>query len=106
MKKIITTLFAICFTTVIANATCPIEADGICTASNDINIIRQPYQPIYQEKSGNANFDNPFIRLNPADNSQVERTFRTQNEMQNTTNYDSNCQFGVCLPSDTNTMLR
>ena len=87
-------------------ASCPINGDGVCTATNDLNTIRQPYQPIYQEYGDNANFSNPFIRLSPADNSQIERTFRTQNEMQNTRNYDSNCQFGVCLPKDDNTMIR
>lgn len=106
MKKILFLCSLLLFSSSIVKASCSIEQLGVCTATNDISTIRRAYQPIYQDKSGNANFDNPFIRLTPADNSQVERTFRTQNEMQNTTNYDSNCQFGVCLPSDNNLMPR
>ena len=104
MKKDLFVILCVIVFAGVANASCPV--DGVCTATNDLNMIRKSYQPIYQDVSGNVNFDDPLIRLSPADNSQVERTFRTQNEMQNTTNYDSNCQFGVCLPSDNNNMFR
>ena len=89
----------------VANATCPIT-EGVCTASTDIETIRQPFTPIYNEYSDADFGDNPFVRISPADRSQVNQTFRTQNEMQNRNNYDSNCQFGVCLPSDMQGSLR
>ncbi len=106
MKKI--SLMSICMLVgLIANASCPIDGNGgVCTAVTDIDIIRQPFTPIYNEYSDADFGDNPFVRISPADRSQVHQTFRTQNEMQNRNNYDSNCQFGVCLPSDMQGSLR
>ena len=63
MKKylLITTLIVGSFS--IANATCSLDGSSVCTETNDLNTIRRPYKPIYQDLGDSANFENPFIRL-------------------------------------------
>lgn len=105
MKKIKFVGIAFLFPVLCAFAACSLE-ENVCTATTDIDVIRQPFTPIYNEY-GDADFgDDPFVRISPADRSQVNQTFRTQNEMQNRNSYDSNCQFGVCLPSEMQGSLR
>ena len=99
MKKIFITGLLLSFST-IAYATCPLEG-GSCAIATDIPIIRERFKPIYSEYDSAADFGgNPFIRLTPTERPELERDFRTKNEMNNETNYDSGCQFGVCLPND------
>ena len=88
------------------SAMCSIDGNT-CTAATDLEIIRYPFTPIYNEYGSEADFGgDPFVRISPADRSHIHQSFRTQNEMQNRNNYDSNCQFGVCLPSDMQGSLR
>ena len=106
MEKFKIFYIAFLFSILGVSASCSLEGD-FCTATTDIDVIRQPFKPIYNEYGGNADFgDDPVVRISPADRSHIHQTFRTQNEMQNRNNYDSNCQFGVCLPSDMQGSLR
>lgn len=82
-----------------AYASCSV--DGLVCTASDAALIREPYKPIYQNYDKAADFaGQPFIRLAPADRSNVDRTFKDHNQLQNQKQYNSNCQFGVCLPSD------
>ncbi len=75
--------------------------DGLVCSATDAARIREPYKPMYQNYDKAADFNGePFIRLAPADRSSVDRTFKDHNQLQNQNQYNSNCQFGVCLPSD------
>ena len=101
MKKMFLIITCLLFCANLSYSACAIEnTNTVCTAT-DAARIREPYKQIYRDYSGNADFNGePFIRISPADRSSVERTFKDHNELQNQSQYDSNCQFGVCLPSD------
>ena len=94
---IITALFIL--SAGISCASCPI--DGLVCSASDAARIREPYKPIYNDYGRSADFGGePFVRIAPADRSNVERSFKDHNQLQNQNQYKANCQFGVCLPSD------
>lgn len=101
MKKIFILTVVIAAITGISNATCSInDINTVCTA-NDTARIREPYKPIYNDYGRSADFGgDPFVRLSPANRNNVDRNFKNQNPQQEQKQYNANCQFGVCLPSN------
>lgn len=99
MKKILLFVFGLCIVTPVF-AVCPLDATTCSVAAYDQSVIRAPFKPIYKEIGGAVEFgDNPFIRLSPAERPELNRNFHMKNELEmNTDGYNSDCQFGVCLP--------
>ena len=100
MKKILLISVGFLFSALSVIATCPLEGGTCSVAAFDQSIIRAPFNPIYGEYGGNADFgEDPLIRLNPAQRPELGRNFQMKNELEmNTDSYNSDCQFGVCLP--------
>ncbi len=101
MKKIFL-LVAIIFITVSGTgAVCSIDDSDMVCSTSDSALLREPYKPIYNDYSDSADLGgSPFVRLAPVDRSSVDRTFKDHNSLQNIPDYTSNCQFGVCLPTN------
>ncbi len=101
MKKIFMILLIIFSIVSAVNAVCSIDDPDMVCSTSDSALLREPYKPIYKDYSGTADLGgSPFIRLAPVDRSDVERTFKDHNDLQNIPDYTSNCQFGVCLPTN------
>ncbi len=95
MKKFLI-LLALSLFTVPAFAACPIEG-GTCTASNwDSTPLQQKYLPnrledLQRTDAFKPNYFEPY-------NDALINTNSNKGVPSN--DYDSNCQFGVCLPSN------
>lgn len=101
MKKMFMILVMIFSTVSVVNAVCSIDDPNMVCSTSDSSLLREPYKPIYHDYSDTADLGGaPFIRLAPVDRSDVERTFKDHNDLQNIPEYSSNCQFGVCLPTN------
>ena len=77
-------------------ATCPIEGgDTVCSLPE----FRERTTPIYSSTpslSGD-NVDDPSTNLNPTYRNEIEKEFRQFAPAASDFNYNSTCQFGVCM---------
>lgn len=99
MKKLL--LIILCLTAGIPSfALCPIDENNtVCT----LPMYREQVLPIYQEKGGIYNYgNNPNVHLQPIKREDPITNMRNPN---NELNYNSSCQFGVCLPTVNDTLM-
>lgn len=76
-------------------ATCSIDGDTVCSLPG----FREKISPIYetQPAAGNDITDQPNVQLNSIQRNDVENQFRQFAPSGSDLNYNSSCQFGVCL---------
>ena len=76
-------------------ATCPIEEGAtVCSVPG----FREKVSPIYNPNSHIKEFSgSPEARLNPLDRSDIRKEADSFAPTENNFNYNSSCQFGVCL---------
>ena len=76
-------------------ATCPIdESATVCQVPG----FREKVSPIYNPSGNIKEFSgSPEARLNPIDRSDTRREANSFAPQENNFNYNSSCQFGVCL---------
>lgn len=74
---------------------CAVDAgDTVCSLPN----FREQVSPIYSPRTGISEFsDNPEARLRPLDRSDIMQEVRERAPAGSDLNYNSSCQFGVCL---------
>ena len=97
MKKY---LLIMIFTVAIpAYAACPIDTSGETVCS--LPEFRQQVTPIFND-SNNLNLSNPSVNLQPLTRTDPIEQMRGPN---NNLNYNSGCQFGVCLQNPNESKL-
>ena len=95
MKKFFTIISLLCFTLPL-NAMCPIDDNAtVCTLPG----FRAPFTPTYNPQSNINEFaDTPEARLKPIQRDDViQEQTREFAPIESNFNYNSSCQFGVCL---------
>ena len=77
-------------------ALCPIDAEeGVCSASAG---FREKFSSTYSPQSAIKEFSGtPEARLNPVKRTDFSNEARNFSNTESNFNYNSNCQFGVCL---------
>ena len=77
-------------------ALCPIEGgESVCSLPE----FREQVSPIYNDNSGGIT---PNVQLQPLKREDPMKSMRDPN---NELNYNSGCQFGVCLPKTNDTLI-
>jgi hypothetical protein len=72
-------------------AVCPIDSgESVCALPS----FREQVRPIYSETLNNTNVNRPSLNLQPLQREDPINQMRGPN---NDLNYNSGCQFGVCL---------
>ncbi len=101
MKKLIV-LFSLLMTLPCLSA-CPIESgEMVCSVAG----FREQVTPTYQPRGNIREFSSsPEARLNAIDRSEISKQIRDFSATESNFNYNSSCQFGVCLQQDQNTPL-
>ena len=101
MNKVLMMFVAGVYMSLPVFATCPLDSVECSVAAFDQSVIRAPFKPIYSEYGSGVDFgEDPVIRLNPVERVELDRNFHMKNEMKmNQDSYNSDCQFGVCLPN-------
>lgn len=95
MKKIF--IFFCLLLTVPTFAMCSVE-EGATVCSSSIAGIREEFSPTYNPQSGISEFsDTPEARLKPIKRDNIEYQMRQFEPTESNFNYNSSCQFGVCL---------
>ena len=80
-----------------AFAMCPID-DNEAVCSSSVPGMRAQFTPTYNPQSAISEFsDTPEARLNPIKRDNIEYQMRQFAPTENNFNYNSSCQFGVCL---------
>ena len=80
-------------------ALCPIEGgETVCSLPE----FREQVSPIFKESNPEANMSNPQVRLQPLNRTDPMDQMRGPN---NNLNYNSGCQFGMCLQNPNNTIM-
>lgn len=76
-------------------AACPVDGgETVCSLSG----FRERVSPIYSPSSNISEFsDSPEARLKPIDRSDIREQAQSFAPTQYDYNYNSSCQFGVCL---------
>ena len=76
-------------------AACPIEGgETVCSLPG----FREQVSPVYQTRNGISEFSGtPEARLNPLDRSDIRDQAGSFAPTESNYNYNSSCQFGVCL---------
>ncbi len=77
-------------------AVCPVDDNAtVCTLPG----FREPFTPTYSPKSNINEFaDSPEARLNPIHrDEEIQKQTREFDPIESNFNYNSSCQFGVCL---------
>ena len=94
MKKFLL-IITLLFISPMVFATCPIDMQNtVCTVPD----FRENLSPIYNPKANINEFSNtPEARLNPANRDDIQRSYREFAPIKNELNYNTDCQFGVCL---------
>ena len=97
MKKFL--IFAILISIQSVFAACPIDAkdDAVCSLPE----FRQQLGPIFKQSSG-SNTEASGVELQPLNRTDPIEQMRGPNNMMN---YNSGCQFGVCLQNPNNSRL-
>ena len=94
MKKIFILLGLI--TSIPVFAMCSIDDANVCSSS--LPGMREEFSSRYNPKSNINEFSNtPEARLNPIKRDNIEYQMRQFAPTENNFNYNSSCQFGVCL---------
>ena len=78
-----------------AHALCPLE-DGatVCTLPG----FREQLEPTYSQKTNISEFaETPEVRLNPINRDNLQEQTREFAPVESNFNYNSSCQFGVCM---------
>lgn len=93
MKKYF--ILAAIFATMPVFALCSIEEGAeVCAVPG----FREKFQPTYNPQSNLKEFsDTPEARLNPVKRTDFSEEARNFSNPNSNNNYNSNCQFGVCL---------
>ena len=95
MKKIF--IFFCLLLTVPTFAMCSVE-EGATLCSSSVAGIREEFSPTYNPQSGISEFSNtPEARLKPIKRNDIEYQMRKFAPSESNFNYNSSCQFGVCL---------
>lgn len=90
MKKFAVLLFSL-FITMPVHALCPVDSgEKVCS----IPQFRQQVSPIFRDRNTGTDLSNPQVQLQPLDRSSSMEQMRGPN---NNLNYNSGCQFGICL---------
>ena len=79
-----------------ARAACPIEGgETVCSLPG----FRERVTPVYNPTGANISEfgESPEARLNPVDRSDIREQAQSFVPTENDYNYNSSCQFGVCL---------
>ena len=79
-----------------AQAACPIEGgETVCSLPG----FRERVSPVYNPSGDNISefSDSPEARLKPVDRSDIREQAQSFAPTENDFNYNSSCQFGVCL---------
>lgn len=87
-------------------AMCPIDENNI-NGENvcSIGSFREPYNPNFSATSSNVReLDSASVK-HPLDNSNLDNKMRDFSGTRND-GYNSNCQFGVCLPDRTRPLFQ
>ena len=93
MKKII--IIAIYLLSLPAFSMCSVDSDNTVCALPD---FREEVEPIYNPGYGISEFSNtPEARLKPLDRKDIIRQSKEFSPSGSEFNYNSSCQFGVCL---------
>ena len=97
MKKIIITIVTMLITLPVF-ATCPIE-EGACTASSnwEFKPLQQKYLPDRIQEIQKPNAFQPNY-ITPYHSELINTETNSSATTPSTNDYNSNCQFGVCLP--------
>ena len=75
---------------------CSIDEATVCSSS--VPGMREEFTPTYNPKSGISEFSGtPEARLNPIKRDNIEYQMREFAPTESNFNYNSSCQFGVCL---------
>ena len=85
-------------------AACSIDiGESVCSLPN----VREPFSPIFSSNENISDFsDSPVIRLNPIKHGEIESEFRNFSPNESNYNYNSSCQFGVCMENRNNTLFQ
>ena len=91
MKKFIPIIFLIM--TIPAIASCPIDGnETMCSLPE----MREQFSPIFEGNNNVIDYSNPGLKLQPIEKE--EKQIDQMRGPNNSLNYDSSCQFGLCLP--------
>ncbi len=88
-----------------ARAACPIEGgETVCSLPG----FRERVTPVYNPTGSNINefSDSPEARLNPIDRSDIREQAESFAPTEKSFNYNSSCQFGVCLQNSTKPLFQ
>ena len=99
MKKYL--ILAIFLAPISSFAACPIDINGeaVCTLPE----FRQQITPVFKQSTGvQTNIDSPAGQLQPLNRTDPINDMRGPN---NNLNYNSGCQFGVCLQNPNQSRL-
>ena len=90
MKKFAVLLFALLIV-IPAYALCTVDSgEKVCS----IPQFREQVSPIFRDRSNGTNMSNPQVQLQPLNRESSMEQMRGPN---NNLNYNSGCQFGICL---------
>ena len=85
-------------------ALCPIDGgETVCSLPG----FREQVTPVYYPQTNISEFaDSPEARLNPLDRSDIREQAESFAPQESNFNYNSSCQFGVCLQNRANPLFQ
>lgn len=87
-----------------AFATCPVDGNTVCAVPG----FREQVPPVYNPAFSNINefSGSQEARLNPLDRSDIREQSQSFAPTESNYNYNTDCQFGVCLDNRQNTIFQ